>query len=65
MGKLRSNFTGDMFTMFGVGESPNNSYDSRFWREELGGIFYEFMVSNKKSPRQMKVFLPNIRNNCR
>lgn len=65
MGKLRSNFTGDRFTMYGVGESPKDSNDSRFWREELGAIFYEFLMSNKKSPRQMKVFLPKIQNNCR
>jgi len=39
MGKLRSNFTGDQFVMYSVGEAPGVNYDNKFNREELGGIY--------------------------
>lgn len=39
LGKLRSNFTGDRFTMFGVGEAPEKNSDKRFRREEFGAVF--------------------------
>lgn len=51
--------------MFGVGEAPEKTSDKRFVREEYGGVFYEFLMSNKKAPRYCKVFLPKIVNNCR
>lgn len=37
--------------MFGVGEAPEKTSDKRFVREEYGGVFYEFLMSNKKAPR--------------
>eukprot|EP00045_Choanoeca_perplexa_P004268 m.37143 g.37143 ORF g.37143 m.37143 type:complete len:403 (-) comp12479_c0_seq3:78-1286(-) len=63
--KLRANFVGTHFSVFGPGVSPSKLQETPTseLREELAAVSYETNVLGFKGPRRMTVYLPALDQN--
>lgn len=60
LGKLRSNFLGTEFYLYGPGKNPKKAKNIEDAREQQGFIEYETNVLGSKGPRRMKAVLPTV-----
>eukprot|EP01136_Pigoraptor_vietnamica_P026223 Opistho-1_new@81047 len=66
VGKLRSNFLGTQFTVYGNGVNPKSRKSSgENVREELAAITYGTNVMGLKGPRKMSVIIPGMKSDGR
>jgi len=62
-GKLRSNFFGTIFNIFGNGKNRKNTKIREKVRQQFGTVTYETNLFGLKGPTKFKVYLPKIEEN--
>lgn len=59
LGKLRSNFTGSLYSLYNIGENPKKEKDPSKRRSTISNVEYETNFLGLKGPRKLKVRIPN------
>jgi len=60
LGKLRSNFTGSLYSLYNVGENPSKEKDPSKRRSMISNVEYETNFMGLKGPRKLRVRTPNV-----
>ena len=62
IGKVRSNFRGTEYNVFGQGENPHSGLPIDHVRSQQAAISYEASTLMSNGPRKMNVLIPRILN---
>ncbi|CAM5999498.1 unnamed protein product [Sphagnum balticum] len=60
LGKLRSNFTGSLYSLYNVGENPSKEKDPIKRRSTIANVEYQTNFMGLKGPRKLKVRIPSM-----